>query len=139
MKKLSTLLTQRQALLHKVYLANLAFAYTTLQQFHRCIERAQVTGRVTLKQAAPHAERYWASLVALDMNQSIIEEHFSDEAIMELADVMAFLTGNDALEISFDLDDLSELFLVPIRVELEREGITIDRPTAEIEEPRAQE
>jgi hypothetical protein len=58
---------------------------------------------------------------------------------MELADVMAFLTGNDALEISFDLDDLSELFLMPIRVELEREGITIDRLSAEIEEPRAQE
>jgi hypothetical protein len=139
MKKLSTLLTQRRALLQKVRLANLAFAYATLQQFQRCIHRAQLTGRVTLKHAAPQAERYWASLTALDMNQSVIEEHFSDEGVMELADVVSFMTANEALEITFDLDDLSELFLVPLRVELEREGIVIDRVGAEIEEPRRRE
>ena len=139
MKKLSTLLTERRALLQKVRLANLAFAYATLQQFSRCINRAQLTGRVTLKHASPQAERYWASLTALDMNQSIIEEHFSDEGVMELADVVSFLTGNEALEITFDLDDLSEMFLDPLRGELEREGIVIDRPNAEIEEPRRRE
>ena len=73
------------------------------------------------------------------MNQSVIEEHFSDEDVMELADVLAFITGNDAIEITFDLDDLSDIFLVPLRVELEREGVTIDRAGAQIEEPRRQE
>jgi hypothetical protein len=139
MKKLSTLLNERRALLQKVRLANLAYAYATLQQFLRCIDRARLTGRVTLKHAAPQAERYWASLTALDMNQSVIEEHFSDEGIMELADVVSFLTANEALEITFDLADLSEAFLVPLRTELEREGIVIDAASAEIEEPRRQE
>ena len=139
MKKLSTLLIHRRAMLQKARLANLAFAYATLQKFLGRITRAQLTGRVTLKHAAPHADRYWASLTALDTSQSVIEEHFADEDLMDLADVLAFITGNDALEITFDLEDLSELFLVPLRVELEREGITIDQPNAPIEEPRRRE
>ena len=49
MKKLSTLLTQRQALLRQARLANLAFAYTTLMEFAHRIARAQLSGRVTLK------------------------------------------------------------------------------------------
>jgi hypothetical protein len=75
----------------------------------------------------------------LRLNQSVIEEHFSDEGIMELADVVSFLTANEALEITFDLADLSESFLAPLRAELEREGIIIDAAPAEIEEPRRQE
>jgi hypothetical protein len=126
MKKLSTLLTQRQALLREARLANLAFAYTTLNEFGRRIARAQLKGGVTLRHAAPHADRYWASLTAIDGSQSVIEEHFADEDLMDLADVLAFVTGNDALDIAFQLEELEEIFLVPLRVELEREGIVID-------------
>jgi hypothetical protein len=127
MKKLSTLLTQRQALLRQARLANLAFAYTTLMEFAHRIARAQLSGRVTLKPAAPAAERYWASLTALDGNQSVIEEHFADEDLMDLADVLAFVTGNDSLEVTFRLQDLAEEYLLPLRVELERNGIVIDK------------
>lgn len=138
MKKLSTLLSRRPTLLRQARLANLAFAYATLQKFSARIVRARLSGRVTLKHAAPQAERYWASLTALDHNQSVIEEHFSDEDLMELADVTAFVTGNDALDITFALEDLGDVFLLPIRVELEREGVIIDRPMAHFEEQRPQ-
>ncbi len=139
MKKLSTLLLQRRAVLRKARQANLAFAYVTLQAFLSRVARADLSGRVTLKHAAPHADRYWASLTALDMNQSLIEEHFTDEDVMELADVLAFVTGNDTLEVTFELDELTELFLLPLRVELEREGVTVDQPATRIEEPRRRE
>jgi hypothetical protein len=138
MKKLSTLLFRRPTLLRQARLANLAFAYATLQKFSMRIARARLSGRVTLKHAAPQAERYWASLTALDINQSVIEEHFSDEDLMEMADVVAFVTGNDALDVTFALEDVGDIFLLPLRVELEREGVIIDRPIAHLEEPRPQ-
>ncbi|MSU51673.1 MAG: hypothetical protein EXS37_21710 [Opitutus sp.] len=130
MKKLSTLLTQREALLRQVRLANLAFAYTTLEDFVCRIARAQLRGRVALQHAAPDEERYWASLTAIDGNQSVIEEHFSDEDIMDLADVIAFSTANEALDLTFRLEELGEVFLTPLRAELAGAGIALDRPGA---------
>lgn len=126
MKKLSTLLARRQVLLHHARLANLAFAYQTLRTFEDRIARARLRGSVTLKPAAPQAERYWASLTAHDGNQSVIEEHFSDEDLMDLADVLAFVTGNEAFTLRFRLEELAEAILLPLRMELEREGIVID-------------
>ena len=131
MKKLSTLLSRRPDLLRQARLANLAFAFATLQKFALRIKRGQLDGRVTLAHAAPDAERYWASLTPLAMNQSVIEEHFTDEDVMDLADVVAFTTGNEALDLTFDLEDLEELFLRPLQEELDREGIVIDQPTAD--------
>jgi hypothetical protein len=139
MKKLSTLLLQRRALLRRARLANLAFAYVTLQRFFARIARAQIAGRVTLRHAAPHADRYWATLTALDFSQSIVEEHFSDEDLMDLADVISFATGNEALDVSFSLEEIDEIFILPLRVELEREGVAIDRLNSEIEEPGVRE
>ena len=139
MKKLSTLLLQRRALLHRARLANLAFAYVTLQRFLARIENARLRGRVTLRHAAPHADRYWASLTALDLSQAVIEEHFSDEDLMDLADVLSFATGNEALDITFELEELAELFIAPLRIELEREGVAIDRLDAKVGEPRRRE
>jgi hypothetical protein len=139
MKKLSTLLSQRPAVLRQARLANIAFAYASALEFRHRIERAGLRGRVTLKHAAPHADRYWASLTALDLNQSVIEEHFSDENLMELADVVAFVTGNDAVEMTFAFEDVTELFLTPLREELEREGVTIDQPAMPVEEQQQRE
>jgi hypothetical protein len=129
MKKLSTLLAQRQVVLRQARLANLAFAYRTLSQFERRITRANLGGTVMLKPAAPHAERYWPSLVALEGNQSVIEEHFSDDDVMELADVIGFISGDETAETTFRLEEIMETFLVPLRVELEREGVQIDPAT----------
>jgi hypothetical protein len=126
MKKLSTLLNRREALLQQARLANLAFAYKTLSDFADRIARAGLKGRVTLQHASADVERYWASLTAIDGNQSVIEEHFSDADIMDLADVIAFTTRSDDLDLTFRLEEAAETFLVPMRAELGRAGIAID-------------
>jgi hypothetical protein len=138
MKKLSTLLSRRLALLHEARLANLAFAYTTLRNFSARISRAQLSGHATFKSPAPHGERYLASLTAWDSSQSVIEEHFTDEDLMEVADVLTFVTGTDPVDITFALEDFEDLFLIPLREELDREGVTIDRPMPQLEEPYRQ-
>ena len=126
MKKLSHLLNRREALLQQLRLANLAFAYKTLSDFAERIARGRLLGRVNLQHASADAERYWASLTALDGNQSVIEEHFSDADIMDLADVIAFTTRSDELDLTFRLEDVAETFLAPMRAELGRAGIAID-------------
>src|SRR4051812_27463707 len=130
MKKLSTLLAHRDHLLRQARLANLAFAHHTLEDFARRIARAGLTGDVVLKNAAPEAECYCATLTAIDGSQSVIEEHFTEEDIMSLVDVLAFTTAENVVELTFRIEDLAEIFLTPVRAELRRAGIAIDEPNA---------
>jgi hypothetical protein len=135
--KLSSLLAQRQALLNQARLANLAYAYQTLSEFAARAGRAGLRGAVTLKSAAPELERYCATLAAQEANQSIVEEHFTDDDLMALADVVAFATGHrseDALEVHFRIDDIPEAFLLPIRADLEKLGVTLDESVTRIGE-----
>jgi hypothetical protein len=124
--KLSILLSQRQALLRQARLANLAFAYAKLGDFAGRIARARLTGEVSLRHAAPEAECYWATLTARAGRQSVIEEHFTDEDIMDLADVLAFTTGKNDPELTFRLEELPEKFLAPLRDELEQGGVQLE-------------
>lgn len=124
--KLSSLLAQRAMLLRQARLANLAFAYTRLRGFAARISRAKLRGTVILKHAAPGAGQYWAALTAIDGNQSVIEEHFADEDISDLADIVAFTTGAADLEMTFPIEELAQRFLAPIRPELEHAGIRFD-------------
>jgi hypothetical protein len=126
MKKLSNLLAQRPALLAQARLANLAFAHETLAGFARRIARAPIAGRVVLRQIDPGADRYWPTLTALDGSQSVLDEHFDDEDLLNLADVIAFTTGSNAAEFTFDLDDIAEFFLAQLRGELARAGVVVD-------------
>ena len=134
--KLSKILAQRQALLLQARLANLAHAYRVLSDLAVRIGRARLNGDVTLKQADITAERYWASLLALGFNQSLIEEHFTDEDIMDLADVISFVTGDEELDVTFRLEELPEKFIVPLRLQLEQAGVAIDRESRPVTEPR---
>lgn len=126
MKKLSTLVTQHADLLRQVRLANLAMAYATLEKYVDRVARAQLRGLVSLQPPRPEEERYWASLTALAGAQSVIEEHFVDQDILELADLVAFATGREEPEWTFPIEELGERFLVPLRAEVERAGIEID-------------
>ena len=135
--KLSSLLSRRQALLNQARLANLAFAYQALSDFAARASRAGLRGAITLKSAAPEAERYCATLTAEEANQSVIEEHFTDDDLMMLADVVAFATGHrseDALEVHFQVDDIAEAYLLPIRADLERAGVKLDPAASHIGE-----
>lgn len=133
--KLSKLLSQRPALLRQVRLANLAFAYQALVDFAARVDRAALCGAVSLKPADPNAERYCATLTALECNQSLIEEHFTDDDLMLLADVIAFATGHPGFEVKFHLDDLEEDFIAPLRAELERAGVAVETPGRGVEKP----
>jgi hypothetical protein len=124
--KLSALLQQRQVLLKKVHLANLAFAYHSLAAFAARIARARLAGRVTLRPVAPAEERFWPMLQAHEGSQAVIEEHFSDEDLLDLADIISSSTGDPTREVTFQLEELMETFALPLRAELEKHGVEID-------------
>ncbi len=126
MNKLSLLLAQRPTLLRQVRLAHVAFAHATLATCAARIARARLGGLVTLRSADPENERFCATLTALDGRQSLIEEHFSDEDVRDLADVVAFITCSQELDVTFELRELAARFLEPVRDELERSGVAID-------------
>ncbi len=124
--KLSALLNQRRVLLQQAQLANLAFAYDRLTDFVGRVERGGLSGEVRLQHPALEGERYWSSLTALEGNQSVIEEHFTDEDITDLADIVAFSSGKFELDITFPLEELAGRFLQPLRLHLKRAGVEFD-------------
>jgi len=129
--KLSELLHQREALLRRAHLANLAFAHQRLGEFASRIARGRLSGPVSLKRADDEAGRAWPTLTALCGHQSVIEEHFSDEDIIDLADVVGCALDADEAEVVFDLADLRERFQQPVREALRKAGVSIDeRPAA---------
>lgn len=133
--KLSNLIAQRPELLRQVRLANLAHAYQTVLDFAARVTRAGLRGSVLLRPVNPDEERFCVTLTALEGNQSVIEEHFSDEDLIVLADVLGYATGHPTHELNFEIDQLDE-FLVPLRTDLERSGIQVDTPASPVEQPR---
>src|SRR3954470_12980876 len=108
--KLTELLTQREALQRQAHLANLAYAHAQLAEFASRIARAGLRGRVTLRHPSSEQETLWATLTALEGHQSVIEEHFTDLEIMDLADVLAYLGGQTQLELTFSLEQFAASF-----------------------------
>jgi len=132
--KLSLLLAQRSALLRQMRLANLAFAYAKLDEFAQRIARARLHGEVRLQAAAPDLERYGATLTALEGRQSVLEEHFTDEDLMDFVDAVALVTDKEPVDVNFRLEQVSGNFLTPLRQQLVQAGVAIDRGTPSIEE-----
>lgn len=133
--KLSLLLSQRPALLHEVRLANLAFAYAKLSEIAARIDRARLRGSINLKQVGADVEFGGLPLTALEGNQSVIEEHFTDEELTDFADAIAFITGVSRLDLTFRIEETAENFVAPLRHELEQAGVTFDHAARSIEEP----
>lgn len=131
--KLSQLLAERPALLRRVRFANLAFSYQALRDFAARVERAGLRGRVTLKPVNPDEESYCVSLTALEASQSVIEEHFSDEDLVVLADVLGYATGHPTHELTFPIDQLDE-FAAPLRHDLEQAGVMLDTASSPVGE-----
>ena len=128
--KLSHLLHQREALLRQTRLANLAYAYRRLGDFAGRIAAAQLHGKVCLQPADLGAERYWPVLTALEGNQSVIEEHFTDEDILELEELIFFVTGEDDTETVFRWEEIGSRFMRPLRRQLMQAGIRLERESA---------
>lgn len=132
--KLSQLLVARQGLLQGAQLANLALAFQVLQEFATRIHRARLTGLVRLQSPEATEEGCWAELTALEGNQSLIEEHFTDEDLMDLADTVAYVTEADVVSMKFRIEQFSELFVAPLRAGLEQAGIAIDFESSVVEQ-----
>lgn len=124
--KISKLLASRQALLRQTQLANLANAYTILQRLAARIALANLRGLVRLRPADPEDECYWASLTALEGSQAVLEEHFTDNELLELAEAIGCAIDSDFCEIDFRLEDVGERFVEPLRQTLEQEGVSFD-------------
>lgn len=135
--KLTTLLAQRQALLRQAHLANLAFAYQRLGEFAQRIARAGLRGPVVLKRADPENGREWPTLIALRGSQAVLEEHFSDEDIIDLADVIAYALDARDAEVAFDLSELRTLFQRPVCLALEEAGVQLDSPPPALPSPKS--
>src|SRR4051812_45957511 len=124
--KISKLLASRRTLQRQAHLASLAHAYFTLRRLAARTARVGLHGPVRLQPAEPREERYWPVLTALQGPQSRIEEHFSDHDLMELADAIALAVESNFDEIEFDLDDLGQFFVAPLRFALEQAGVVVD-------------
>lgn len=124
--KISFLLAQRRLLQEQARLSNLAYALARLAEFCARIQRAQLCGQVHLLQAEPNAERFGNSLTALEGNQSVIEEHFAERDVDDFVDAVAYATGEPVVDLVFDLREVEERYLKPLRERLERVGVDID-------------
>ena len=134
--KLSHLISRRDTLLRQTHLANLAFAYQQLETLVARLDQAKLRGLVSLQPRDPAADRYWPVLTALECSQSVIEEHFTDGNVADLADVLAFNTGCDDAALDFRLEGIGEKFLVPLRSELLNAGVQLDPRPRPRSEPR---
>ena len=130
--KLSHLLAQHARLVRQARLANLALAYHVLDQFVQRTSRAGITGRLRLQSAAPEEDRFVPTLTPLDGNPSVVEEHFTDADIIELVDIAGFVLGTATVDHTFRVDGVTETLLLPLRAELEREGVELDDPAHSI-------
>lgn len=127
--KLSDLLASRKAIVHQATLTNLAYAYQVLTSLAGRITGARLRGIVRLQQASEPREGEWPTLTALTGSQSVIEEHFTDGDILELAEAVFFVADHHERDLSFPLEELSSLFIAPLREVLEKAGVTIDVET----------
>jgi hypothetical protein len=124
--KLSKLLATRQSLLRQAHLASVGHAYFTLAELAARIERVGLRGGVRLIPADPREERYAPALLALEGSQAQLEEHFSDSDLLHLADAVALAIESDFDEIEFDLENLAQFFVAPLRFSLEQAGVVLD-------------
>jgi len=126
--KLSQLLATRKTIIRQANLANLAYAYATLTRLATRVAAARLHGLVQLRQAGSgdQEEPHWASLTALEGNQSVIEEHFDDDDLMALADAIVYAIGGEFSDLEFKIEELPGKYVAPIRRALEKAGIAID-------------
>lgn len=123
------LLHQRDALLRQARLANVAFTLQQLGGFAARFRRAGLRGPATLSAADPETERLWPALVAHESSPAVIEEHFTEEDFVELADLLHFADSSaPGPDHVFRFEELEGRFLLPLRQELERAGIALPPP-----------
>lgn len=100
--------------------------YAELGAFADRIARANLRGRATLHLADPTAERVWPSLLAEEGSQAVVDEHFIDRDVLELADLLLFTVAPERPEaFTFRFEDFGPRFRRGLRRELEAAGIAL--------------
>jgi hypothetical protein len=135
--KIHHLLQQRSSLRRRTRLADVAFVFNELGKFAARIARGQLRGRVTLDPADPDAQRAWPALVAEEGNQSVLEEHFLDQDLLDLYDLLRFATGTEhPAAFTFAIEELGGQFRAALRQELEQGGVELPPHESELTEDR---
>ena len=124
--KISKLIATHHAIIQQARLANLAQVYVTLRRCAERVQRARLCGLINLRQPDADEGRLWASLTALEGSQSVLEEHFCDEELMEFADAVAYVRGTRKLDITFRLEALTKEFVTPLEAQLKQAGVDFD-------------
>ena len=127
--KISKLIATHHAIINQARLANLAQAYFTLRRCAERVQRARLSGLVNLRQPNAGDGRLWATLAALEGNQSVLDEHLCDEDVMEFADAVAFVRGTSNLNLSFRLETVMTEFVIPLETQLDLAGVEFDLET----------
>jgi hypothetical protein len=127
--KISKLIATHHAIIKQARLANLAQAYITLRLCAERVRRARLSGLVNLRQPNAGEGRFWATLAALEGNQSVLDEHFCDEDLTEFADAVAFVRGISDLNLSFRIETLMTEFVIPLGTQLDLDGVEFDLET----------
>ena len=64
--------------------------------------------------------------MAEEGSQAVLDEHFLEEELLDLADLLAFATGTEpGRPLSFRLEEFERRFRSPLRRELEAAGIEL--------------
>lgn len=121
--KFSHLLQQRDALLRQARLANVAFAYAWLQAFAARAARAGLRGAFMLRDGDPDDGLPWPTLESAWASPAVLAEHFLDEDIVELADILAYLhDGVRPAKRCLRWEEFEETLLPALRRELQGAG-----------------
>ena len=129
--KFDDLLNYRDELVRHARLANVAYAYQWLTDFSARIAQSGLRGEVMLRGADAEGNPRRPVLVAADFSQAVVQEHFLDEEIAELAAVLAFAhNGSLVIELKFRLEEIATRFLPALRRELEESEIFPEEPAS---------
>lgn len=124
--KLSALLASRPTILRQAALAHTAAAWLTLQHMSARVAAAGLRGTVYLRQGDPEAdEAPWATLTSDEIRPSVLEEHFTEDDLVELAEALAYATDTNHADLVFPIEALSA-FATPLLRTLEKAGVTLD-------------
>lgn len=125
--KLSALLASRSTILRQAALAHTAAAWLTLQHASHRIAAAGLRGTVRLTQSDPDAEGApWATLTSVEIRPSVLEEHFTEDDIIKIADAVGYATDSDSVDVDLLIETLGEAYATPLLRTLEKAGVTLD-------------
>jgi hypothetical protein len=125
--KLSALLASRPTILRQAALAHTAAAWFTLHRVSSRIAAARLKGVVHLRQGDPAVtEAPWATLTSDDIRASVLEEHFTEDDLLEIADALAFATDSPFADLEFSLETLEDAYAAPLLHTLQKAGVTLD-------------